>query len=268
MVPGIQILVMVFRDLFLMAGEVILLSVSLLWLLSLALRNSSIIDIFWGIGFIIIAWLAFFLAPQGYLPRKQLIVTLVTIWGLRLAFHIGVRNWGKPEDFRYAKWREEIGSRWWWVSFFKVFLLQGALMWILGMPLIAAQTSGFPAILTPLDLIGASIWTFGLLFETVGDLQLTLFKADKANRGKILTSGLWKYTRHPNYFGEAVLWWGFYVIALAAGHAWTIFSPIIMTFLLMKISGVAILEKAMKSRPGYEEYMKKTNAFVPWLSRK
>ena len=259
---------MVFRDLFLTAGAVVLLSMILLWLLSLALRNSSIVDIFWGIGFIIIAWLAFALASQGYLPRKQLIVALVTIWGLRLALHIGFRNWGKPEDFRYAAWRGENGSRWWWISFFKVFLLQGTLMWITSAPLIAGQISGFPAILTPLDLIGALLWTLGLLFEAVSDLQLTLFKADHANRRKILTSGLWKYTRHPNYFGEAVLWWGFYVIALAAGHGWTIFSPILMTLLLMRISGVAMLERAMKSRPGYEEYMQKTNAFVPWLPRK
>lgn len=253
---------------FLYTGAAILVMMVLLWWLSLVLRNSSIVDIFWGIGFVVVAWLVFLVAPQGYLPRRQLVVALVTIWGLRLALHIGVRNWGQPEDFRYAKWRQENGASWWWISFFKVFLLQGILMWIISTPIIAAQTSGFPAILTPLDYFGALLWTFGLLFEATGDLQLMRFKADPANKGKLLTTGLWKYTRHPNYFGEAVLWWGYYIIALASGSWWTIFSPILMTFLLMKVSGVAMLERTMKSKPGYEDYMRQTNAFVPWFPRR
>ena len=140
-------------------------------------------------------------------------------------------------------------------------------MWIISVPLLAAQASGFPAILTPLDLIGASLWALGLLFETIGDSHLMLFKADPSNKGKLLTTSLWKYTRHPNYFGEAVLWWGFYIIALAAGYWWTIFSPILMTYLLMKVSGVAMLEKTMKLKPGYEEYMQRTNAFFPWFPK-
>lgn len=256
-----------FTSAFLFAGEIILILMTLLWLLSLALRNSSIVDIFWGIGFIVIVWLAYIYAPQGYLPRKQLMAALVTIWGLRLAFHIGRRNWGKPEDFRYAKWREESGASWWWVSFFKVFLLQGILMWIISAPTIAAQVSGFPAILTPLDMVSVFLWIVGFLFESIGDAQLARFKADISNHGKLLTTGLWRYTRHPNYFGEALLWWGFYGIALAAGYAWTIFSPIIMTYLLMKVSGVSMLERTMKLKPGYEEYMQKTNAFIPWFPK-
>lgn len=256
-----------FFNAFVCAGAASLALMILLWWVSLVVKNSSIVDIFWGPGFVLIAWLVFTVTSQGYLPRRQLIVTLVTIWGLRLALHIGIRNWGKPEDFRYAKWREENGPSWWWVSFFKVFLLQGFLMWIISAPLIAAQTSGFPAILTPLDYIGASLWTFGLLFETIGDLQLTRFKADPSNKGKLLTTGLWKYTRHPNYFGEAVLWWGYYLIALVSGSWWTIFSPVLMTFLLLKVSGVAMLERTMKSKPGYEAYMRRTNAFVPWFPK-
>jgi len=189
-------------------GLTLFVLMTVLWLISLALKNASIVDIFWGIGFIIVTWMAFALT-QGYLPRKQLVATLVTIWGLRLAIHIRIRNWGKPEDFRYAKWREENSRRWWWLSFFQVFLLQGILMWIISAPLLAAQTSGFPAILTPLDLLGAALCTLGLLFKSIADLQLMLFKADPANKGKLLTTGLWKYTRHPNYFGEAVVWWGF-----------------------------------------------------------
>jgi steroid 5-alpha reductase family enzyme len=258
---------MPFPYVFLLAGGVILLLMTMLWLLSLRLKNSSIVDIFWGPGFIIVAWLTFALTPQGYLPRKALIAVLVTLWGLRLALHIGIRNWGKPEDFRYAKWRAEHGERWWWFSFFQVFLLQGALMWLISAPLIAAQTSGFPAILTPLDWLGALLWAIGFAFEAIGDAQLARFKADPGNKGKLYTRGLWKYTRHPNYFGEAVLWWGFYVIALAAGRWWTVFSPALMTFLLLRVSGVAMLERTMEHKPGYKEYMQRTRAFFPWLPK-
>lgn len=238
----------------------------MLWLISLAIKNASIVDIFWGTGFVIITWVAYRFAP-GYIPRKQLVATLVTVWGLRLAIYIGIRNWGKPEDFRYSQWRAANGAHWWWLSFFQVFLLQGFLMWIISTPLLAAQTSGFPAILTPLDFIGALLWTLGLIFESIGDLQLMRFKAETANREKLLTTGLWKYTRHPNYFGEAVLWWGFYIIALAAGYGWTIISPMLMTYLLMKVSGVAMLEKTMKHMPGYEEYLQRTSAFFPWFRK-
>ena len=257
-----------FTNLFLLSGAAILLLMTLLWLLSLTLKNSSIVDIFWGFGFILIVWLVFALAPQGYLPRRQLVAILVTVWGVRLALHIGSRNWGKPEDFRYASWRKENGPRWWWVSYFKVFLLQGLIMWMLSAPLIAAQTSGFPAILTPMDLLGMCIWGAGLFFETVADAQLAYFKKNPTNRGRILTSGLWKFSRHPNYFGEAVLWWGYYLLALAAGAGWTVFAPLLMTILLVKVSGVSMLEKTLKSKPGYEEYMNNTNAFVPWLPKR
>lgn len=256
-----------FTNIFITSGFTILGLMILLWLLSLALKNASIVDIFWGIGFVIVTGVAFWLG-SGYLPRKQLMLALVAVWGLRLAVHIGIRNWGKGEDFRYAQWREEHGTRWPWRSFFQVFLLQGILMWIISAPLLAAQTSGFPAILTPLDMIGAALWTLGLHIEAMADSQLTRFKRDPANKGKLLTTGLWKYSRHPNYFGEAVVWWGFYVIALAAGYGWTIFSPLLMTYLLLKVSGVAMLERTMQHKPGYEEYMRRTSAFVPWFPKR
>jgi steroid 5-alpha reductase family enzyme len=255
-----------FLEIFLTAGLMILGLMSVLWLVSLVLRNASIVDIFWGPGLIIVTWVAFRLAP-GYQPRKELVAALITIWGLRLAIHICLRNWSKPEDFRYARWRDENGVHWWWLSFFQVFLLQGLLMWIMSAPLLAAQVSGFPAILTPLEVLGTSIWTFGLLFESIADFQLTRFRANPADRGKLFMDGLWKFTRHPNYFGEAVVWWGFYIIALAAGNAWTIFSPILITYLLLHVSGVALLEKTMQSKPGYEEYRQRTNAFFPWFPR-
>lgn len=253
-------------NLFLLSGIVILASMVLLWLLSLVLKNASIVDIFWGIGFVIVTWLAFSLG-SGYIPRKQLVAVLVTMWGLRLALHIFFRNWGKGEDFRYVKWREENGPRWWWFSFFQVFLLQGVLMWLISAPLIAAETFGFPVIITPLDVIGVIVWMIGFLFEMFGDLQLMSFKQNPKNKGKLFTKGLWKYTRHPNYFGETALWWGYYLIALASGSWWTVFSPIVMTYLLVKVSGVAMLERTMKQKPGYEEYMRKTSAFFPWLPK-
>jgi steroid 5-alpha reductase family enzyme len=184
---------------------------------------------------------------------------------LRLALHIGRRNWGKPEDFRYATWRNAHGAHWWWWSFFQVFTLQGFLMWIVALPIIAAQTSGFPAILTPLDMLGVSLWAFGLIFEAISDWQLERFKHDTTNKGTILTTGLWKYSRHPNYFGETMLWWGMYIVALATGAWWTIVSPILMTWLLVRVSGVAMLERTMKHKPGYEEYIQKTSPFFPWF---
>jgi steroid 5-alpha reductase family enzyme len=257
-----------FLYLFIVVGGILFGLMTLLWAISLRLKNASIIDIAWGLSFVLMIWVAFALTPQGYLPRKDLVCALVTIWGLRLSLHIGVRNWGKPEDFRYAAWREEHGANWWWVSFFQVFLLQGCLIWILSAPLLAAQTSGFPAILTPLDWLGTWVWAMGFIFEAVSDFQLTVFKANPSNRGKLLTTGLWKFTRHPNYFGEAVLWWGYYLMALAAGAGWTIFAPILMTFLLTKVSGVAMLERTMKLKPGYQEYMRNTSAFLPWFPKK
>ncbi len=252
--------------LFLNSGLVILCLMTLLWLLSLALKNASIVDIFWGIGFIVIAWIGFSYG-YGYLPRNQWMCVMVPFWGLRLALHIGIRNWSKPEDFRYAKWREENGTRWWWVSFFKVFLLQGVLMWFISAPILAAQTDRFPTNLTPLDLVGAIVWLIGFAIEMLADLQLTRFKLNQANKGKIHTTGLWKFSRHPNYFGESLVWWGIYIIALAAGAWWTIFSPILITWLLLRVSGVAMLEQTMRSKPGYEEYMWKTSAFFPWFPK-
>lgn len=257
---------MPFSILFLNSGLLILCLMTLLWLLSLALKNASIVDIFWGIGFIVVAWLGFSYG-YGYIPRKQWMFTMVTLWGLRLALHIGLRNWGKPEDFRYAKWREENGPRWWWVSFFKVFLLQGILMWIISAPILAAQSFGYPVILTPMDLLGALIWGIGLLFESIADLQLILFKRNAENKGKLLTSGLWKFSRHPNYFGEAIVWWGIFIIALAVGAWWTFLSPILMTWLLLRVSGVAMLERTMQIKPGYEEYMRRTSTFIPWFPK-
>lgn len=258
-----------FLQLYLSAGLLILGLMTLLWLLSLRLKDASIVDPFWGSGFVITAWFYFALTPDGFPARKWLIVLLTTVWGLRLSLYLLWRNHGKGEDFRYRAWRQEEGSRWWWFSFFKVFLLQGVLMWIISAPLLAAQISPTPAGLTLLDGLAAAIWAIGFFFEAVGDWQLARFKANPANKGKLLTTGVWRYTRHPNYFGDAAQWWGFYSIALAAGGWFTLFSPLLMTYFLRYVSGVTMLEKSLKpAKPGYAEYVARTNAFIPWFPKK
>ena len=257
-----------FLSSYLIIGLIILVLMAALWLVSLALKNSSIVDIFWGFGFVISAWTAFALTPDGFSGRKWLLVILTTIWGLRLTLHILTRNWGKGEDFRYQVWRKEAGAAWWWRSFFKVFLLQGILMWIIATPLLRAQISATPAQLTFLDYLAILVWLVGFFFEAAGDWQLAKFKANPANKGKVLNTGFWRYTRHPNYFGDAAQWWAYYLIALAAGGWWTIFSPLLMTLLLMRVSGVTLLEKTLKeSKPGYKEYVASTSEFIPWFPK-
>ncbi len=250
------------------SGAVLCGLMTLLWLLSLVLRDASIVDSFWGAGFVITCWVYFLLTPAGATPRKWLLAVLVTVWGLRLSLHILLRNWGRGEDFRYRAWREAAGRVWWWRSLFKVFWLQGALLWLISTPLLAAQISAAPARLIWLDWLALPIWAIGFLFEAGGDWQLQRFKATAGNRGKLLTSGLWQYTRHPNYFGDALQWWGFYLMALAAGGWVTIVSPLLMTFLLVRVSGVAMLERSLhETKPDYREYMARTSAFIPWFPR-
>lgn len=247
------------------AGLLILALMVALWLYSLAIRNSSIVDIFWGTGFVITFWAGTLLLPSSPSQRDMLLGVLVTIWGLRLSYYIFRRNHGKPEDFRYAKWRQEAGGAWWWRSFLKVFLLQGILMWLIAAPLLAAQSgrnAGAP--IGILDWIACLVWLVGFAFEAGGDYQLSRFRSEPANRGKLLTTGFWAFTRHPNYWGDAVQWWGFYLIALVAGGWWSVFSPVMMTYLLRNVSGVALLEKTLQStKPGYAEYVSKVPAFFP-----
>lgn len=258
-----------FLPIYLQAAGIILGLMTLLWLLSLALKDASIVDIFWGAGFVITGWVYFSLTPDGFLPRRLLLMGIATLWGLRLSGYIARRNIGKGEDFRYRKWREEAGASWWWRSFFKVFLLQGVLMWLISAPLLAAQITPGRESFSALDWVGVLVWAIGFFFEAAGDAQLAAFKKDPANKGKLLTSGVWRYTRHPNYFGDAAQWWGFYLLALANGGWWTLFSPLLMTYFLRNVSGVTLLEKTLKNtKPGYEEYVHTTNAFFPWFPKK
>lgn len=260
---------MSFWESYFLLSFVILGAMTVLWLLSLRLRDSGIVDVFWGIGFVIFVWGAFFLSGDGVTPRKVLISSLVSGWGLRLALHILIRNWGKGEDFRYAAWRMEAGQSWWWRSYFMVFLLQGVILLIVAAPLLAAQIHATSASLSWLDGLAVALWLIGFVFEAGGDWQLRRFKANPANRGKVLQSGLWRYTRHPNYFGDALQWWAFYLIALAGGGWWTIFSPLLMTYLLVRVSGVAMLEKSLQSaKPAYRDYIERTSPFLPWFPKR
>jgi steroid 5-alpha reductase family enzyme len=240
-----------------------------LWFVSLALNNASIADVFWGLGFVILAWVTFYRA-DGYLARKVLICTLVTVWGLRLAIHIARRNWGKGEDRRYQAWRADYGPRFWWVSLFTVFGVQGVLLWVISLVTQAGQIYSEPSRWVWQDALGVLVWGVGFFFEAVGDGQLARFKADPANRGKVMNQGLWAYTRHPNYFGECLMWWGLFVVALAAPqNIWTVVGPVTITVLLLKVSGVALLEKrVVETRPKYKDYMESTSAFIPWFPKR
>ncbi len=255
---------MSFLSTYLIGFGIILMLMVMVWLVSLVLKDSSIIDIFWGAGFVAAVG-TYNAIGEGSAQRQTLITILVAIWGLRLSLYLAYRNLPKGEDYRYQKWREQHGDSYWWISFFRVNLLQGIIMWIVSAPLLAAQYYAEPASLTILDAIGVLFWVIGISFEAIGDWQLMTFKRNPANKGKVMNQGLWRYTRHPNYFGDAMVWWGFFFIALATSDgAFTIFSPIIMTFLLMRVSGVAMLERNLKkTKPEYEDYIERTSAFFP-----
>ena len=237
----------------------------LLWLLSLRLKDVSIIDIFGGPGIAAIVNISAWLAPETG-ARCWLALFLVNIWALRLAAHIWARHRG--EDHRYRAMRKKFGPRWWWWSFFQIFLLQIILIWFIPAPLVAAVQSGSLP-LTWLDAAGAALAVAGLLFETVADAQLNRFRRDAANTGKVMDRGLWRLSRHPNYFGETMMWWGFFAIGLAGGAAWwSALGPAIVTLLLLKVSGVTLMEDGIEDRrPEYAAYKKQVSAFVPWPPR-
>ena len=237
---------------------------TVLWLVSLAVRNSSIVDIWWGPAILLIGVTYAVTAGAGT-SRGRLVLALVALWALRLAAHIGARNIGHGEDFRYAAWRAMNPGTWWLRSYFKVFLLQGVIAWIVALPLFYAITSATPARFTAWDQAGALLFAIGFLFEAIGDEQLRRFKADPASKDRVLNTGLWRYTRHPNYFGEAVLWWGLGLIGAATPLGWiALIGPALITFLLIRVSGVAMLEKTLTTtKAGYAEYIASTPAFWP-----
>ena len=260
---------MTFFQIYFLALLVIMLMMKILWMVSIRIKNVSIVDLFWGFGFVMTN-LIFFLFTKGYEPRKILLLVMVSIWGLRLSGYLAWRNHGKGEDFRYQKFRRQYSKeRYVWISLFQTFLLQGVLMWFISAPLLGAQYYSTGDNLGILDFIGVIIWIIGFTFETGGDIQLARFKADPANKGKVLNKGFWHYTRHPNYFGDAAVWTGYSFICLAAGSYLPVLGSVLMIALIIKVSGVVLLEKTLKdTKPEYKEYIEKTSAFIPWFPKK
>jgi steroid 5-alpha reductase family enzyme len=234
-----------------------------LFVVAVVRKDNSVADIGWGGGFIAVALLAFF-REQSWAFRRVLVVALVVVWGLRLAGHIYLRNRTKGEDFRYAAWRARWGKGFLLRSYVQVFLLQGALLLAISAPVLLAlrEREGRP---DAWAAVGAAVWAFGFLFEAVSDHELVRFKRRPENEGRIITTGLWKFSRHPNYFGEAVLWWGLFFIALPAPGGWLgVIGPLTITLLLRFVSGVPMLERKYRGRPDFEDYARRTNAFFPW----
>lgn len=230
-------------------------------------KNNSIVDIGWGIGFILIS-VSLLLTVNPLDAKDLLISAMIVVWGSRLAIHIYMRAKGKPEDFRYAQWRKDWGEKAVVYSFFKVFMLQGAIMLFVALPIIIVFNS-FDVQLTLLSFSGLIIFIIGFLFESIGDYQVFCFKKNHENKGKIITTGLWKYTRHPNYFGEILLWWGIGLFTVGSDLYWIAFiGPLLINFLLVKVSGVPMLEKKYEGRADWEEYKKVTPALVPFVGKK
>jgi len=252
---------------FVVAAITLLVLMTGLFFYALVIKDNSIVDVAYGLTATLTCWVAFAVAGDFH-ARPLLLLSLVTLWGGRLAIHIGLRKKGEgAEDFRYRQWRQQWGKTFVWRSFLQIFMLQGAVIYVIVLPvLLAIHNPGGE--LGLLDFAGLLVWLFGFTFDAVGDWQLLRFKGDPANRGRIMGSGLWRYSRHPNYFGEAVLWWGPFLIAL--GAPWgglALLSPLLIDFLLLKVSGIPMLEAKYEGNPEFLRYREQTNAFVPWFPR-
>ena len=238
------------------------------WVVSLPLRNASIVDPIWSLGFVVVGWVTFISQHQHVdAVRTGVLLALVTIWGVRLSLHLFIRNAGHGEDYRYKVMRKNYGKKFWLVSLGTVYLFQGVLMWIVSLPLQFGIGTSTKTSWWVLPLVtGVLVWLVGFAFESIGDAQLRAFKADPNSAGQVMDRGLWRYTRHPNYFGDASVWWGIFVVSLGAGGwAWIgVIGPVVMTTLLRRVSGVTLLEKSLvKRRPGYEDYVRRTSPFIP-----
>ncbi len=235
---------------------------SLWFVVSLVRKRNDVADVAWGLGFVLMTWTSYFLS-DGSGTRRILVGILVSIWGLRLAWHIYRRNKGKAEDYRYMAWRKEWGKWFYLRSYAQIYLLQGMLLFLIVMPVLLINKSSESA-LGMLDVFGGAVWLFGFYFEAVGDAQLAQFIKNPANKGKLMQSGLWAYTRHPNYFGEVTQWWGLWLVAMSVPNGWFgIIGPITITFLILKVSGIPMLEKKMMENPEFSEYKKNVSMFFP-----
>lgn len=255
-----------FSQTILLVSLVIFWYMLVLFLVAIIRRDNSIADIAWGPGFLLSALAALWWShPEGLLP--VLATVLVAVWSIRLAVHVAMRNWGRQEDWRYAKWRRDWGQ--WFVprTFLQVFLLQGFLLIIVALPLLWINTFG--GVINGLVLVGSLVWLKGFLWETVGDYQLIQFLKNPSNEGKLLKSGLWRFSRHPNYFGEVTQWWGIWLMALAVPGGWvTVLGPLMITFLIMKVSGISVLEERRKGDSKFKAYARRTGALIPWFPKK
>jgi len=245
---------------YLLLGLSLFVYMTVWFLISILIKRNDIADIAWGLGFVFLAWLGGFF--HGLNVKSIIVNLLITVWGLRLSFHIFLRNYKKDEDYRYKKWREE-WKNFYLRSFFQIYLLQGVLLYLIVLPALFINNSIFLGFKLS-DLIGIFIWLFGFCFETVADYQLKKFISDRSNKGKIMNKGLWRYSRHPNYFGEVTLWWGIFIIALSLPNGFlTIVGPLTISFLILFVSGIPLLEKKYQGRKDFEEYKRKTSVFFP-----
>ena len=253
-----------------MLGYLILVNwicLSMLWLISLKIKDASIIDIYWGFGFVIMSWtgliINLFFNETTITTSQWLINIMVTIWGLRLSIHLAIRNLGKGEDLRYVKMRERASSNWRFLSYIRVFMFQGFLQMLLMTPIVLVHYYPGQFGMSFLDYFGLLVWAIGFGIEAITDMQLTKFRSNATNSNKILKTGLWRYSRHPNYFGDALQWFAFFIISLNSGYIWGVIGPILMVFIFLKLT-IGILERSQtRKRPGYEEYTKSTNVFFP-----
>lgn len=249
---------------------VVIAFMTLIWIWSVRLQNAGIVDPFWGLGFVVVTGYYTWRIPiiETY---QWVVAILVAIWGLRLFLYLLRRNFGKEEDYRYRQFRKNYGEhRYWWFSFFQVFLLQGVLLAFISVTILGAiyplQSDRIPGFGF---YAGALLWLTGFIFETVGDYQMARFKSDPSHKGKVMDRGLWRYTRHPNYFGDTMVWWGYGLMAIDNGYYWSVAGSMLMTFLIVRISGVAMLERNLKTRrPGYDQYIQRTSAFFPWFPKR
>jgi len=251
-------------------GAILLVYMTAWFVVALVKKDNSVADIAWGLGFVLVALFSF---PWTRPHFESLLATpLVAVWGLRLSLHILTRNRKRGEDLRYAAWRAKWGRSFVWRSYLQVFLLQGLFLLIIASPVILINFDPYEPVLTADGLgtwfIGLLVWCVGFFFEAVGDAQLARFKRDPANRGKIMDRGLWRYSRHPNYFGECLMWWGIFLIALEVPYGWTtVASPVLITFLLVRVSGVPLLERRYAGNAEFQAYARRTSAFFPWFPK-
>lgn len=254
------------NTLFLLA-VVIFIYMSFWFWVSIIKKRNDVADTAWGLGFILLSWTAFFVSGQKS-PAAFLINSLITIWGLRLAFHIHQRNKNKPEDYRYQTWRQE-WVKWFYLrSFLQVFLLQGLLLFCIATPAIIINLSTNPKTNWPTLAVGLVLWCIGFYFESRGDKELADFVKNSNNKGEILQTGLWKYSRHPNYFGEITIWWAIWIISLSVTAWWpSIIGPLAITLLITKVSGIPLLENKMLGNPKFQEYAKHTSVLIPWFKK-